>query len=298
MGLTDWDDTPDGRKWWAEWWAEDFSWEGLAGKPWRGWFAPPEGEPLEVKERGDAPDGWRKATLQDYWRSFGVMEDDLIPVRPPNPWREQDTSDWGEDHWPRFTKFHCPYRDGSEAPTKKAGWDEEYDFIELLSQTLSRARRTDGPYPGNGEPDNRAQWTGIVAPSIPPPSLKPEHEPGTIHLTAARAHLAIDFNWLNPSDDRTKFGPNADFQKCAFSGATKFESSEFLGESYFHNTRFTAHAKFENAVFHGPASFRRARLFDGGTFKKAEFKEALNFSGAYSHGALAFSETIFFQGLT
>ena len=45
--------------WWAAWWDEDFSWDGLADKPWRGWSVTPDDK---VVETADAPEG-----MQDGW---------------------------------------------------------------------------------------------------------------------------------------------------------------------------------------------------------------------------------------
>ncbi|MDJ0922797.1 MAG: hypothetical protein QNI84_16845 [Henriciella sp.] len=72
-------------EWWHRWWKEDWSWEGLAKKPWKGWVVLPDGTLVadeDFKLLGNA--GWEKrfepgtrlASLQDYWRrSMGGRAD-------------------------------------------------------------------------------------------------------------------------------------------------------------------------------------------------------------------------------
>ena len=97
--------------WWANWWAADYSWEGLA------------------KRRID--DG---RTLQDYWRH--CEDDDLVP--------EVDANGTVVREW---TRFHLPYAFADGTPTPKAQWDDakKRAFTEALWRLLEDARATGNP---------------------------------------------------------------------------------------------------------------------------------------------------------
>lgn len=137
-------------EWWLKWWDEDFTWEGLRRKRWQGWKIDPENQSL-VHLQG-APEEWKYATLQDYWRTAGVVENDLIDVDGL-----------------LFTPYHCPYTDENGEQSVKDNWPQEtWVSIETKLEQLARqAKETRFSGTNSDEPDERVQLQGVVLRQLP-----------------------------------------------------------------------------------------------------------------------------------
>lgn len=104
-------------RWWETWWRADYSWEGLAKHPWRGWSVTAAGKPVL---RFKAPKNATRASLQDFWRA----EANNLVIGP-------DGREWTVAHVPPS------WRDGE--PEKRAWSEEQFEDIEAaLKRALAR----------------------------------------------------------------------------------------------------------------------------------------------------------------
>jgi hypothetical protein len=262
------------KAWWDAWWAEDFSWEGLARKEWVGWLVladdsfAPKGEwnqPL--------PESARQATLQDYWRDQAA---DLI------------TSPDGK----RFTCVHMPpaWLDG--APTGKMDWpDDALDQIMIAKlkesgeTTLSFNNVITGP-------DRRIQFQGSVL--LKGVSDIEAYERADVFVVFERAAFLriARFNDLTlssrPNFDNARFFKDAAFHTAVFPKGAEFREAGFGGFAQFAKVRFLEGAYFGSVHFSDGAFFRDAAIFKAG-FHEATFGGKLDFLDA------VFSEDAYFD---
>ena len=275
--------------WWDDWWEQDFSWDGLARRPWRGWAVPADGVPVP---RGEGVEG-RDATLQDYWRRAGLEADIERPeFRCPKTGR-------------RFTRVHLPlhFRDGSE--TLKGAKDPAFkdSLDEVLSAELDRpiVETEFAPWGDLIGADHRLQWSGAVLASFDLSELS--------HQTRSDDdRIPISLHASNAA-----FSGHTYFQSAAFLVDANFESAAFSGDTYFHSAAFSGNAFFQSVVFSGNAYFFRATFsrdayfysaaFSGHTyFQNAAFLidtdfESAAFSGHTDFQSAAFSGYAHFQSV-
>ncbi|MFS2317969.1 pentapeptide repeat-containing protein, partial [Maricaulis sp. D1M11] len=307
-----------------KWWAQDFSWAGLAvlnekgdpKHPWQGWSITPDGRVME-REDPALPEGSRDATLQDYWRWDGTS------LRSDDALLEAGLL---EDHdgQPRFHICHLPehWKDGSKSWKSEANCDRWDTLNAELEVRINAASRTEAKRTENWEhdqligPDRRTQLTGGQIRKLPFPQLParsstnrtPPHShqrsktQSTYHLKADHALWLTDANFTDaifasPADfNHTQFlGGNANFINAQFTGGkTNFYKAKFSGGSAnFYNVRFSGgHADFYNVQFSGGyADFYNARFFGGDAdFQSTSFHYTARFGGsAEQRGATEFS---------
>lgn len=295
------------RSWWDKWFAEDFSWEGLArNKLWAGWLVTSDlsvvesatgrrygGPPKTTDDNSHVVVG-RPATLQDYWRA------DPLTGR-----LRSDEAMRGElevrEGYPTYHRVHLPllYADGS--PTEKASWKSEAldEFVNTRLQSTSDSKWQKGRFSSDliGG-DNRAQFQGgvwLVAPR-PPQSDRP---------IAARYEHSAFIN--DASFENAEFTESVSFKNALFVANARFQGSRFANLAWFGSTTFCREARFKSATFDHDVSFEEAQFLGYASFEKTELRAYASFSGAtFSHdvrfvNANFHSETFFtktaFRGL-
>lgn len=289
----------DFTQWWKDWQAEDYSWDGLAHKPWAGWCVLPDGRvvedpsswPEEDDRHAPRPHGARPATLQDYWRD---QKDDLIPCPVSGK---------------RFTIIHLPLEWEDGTPTPKV------DQTKVLRAKLAAAAGA-GEFDFLGEPDGpdrRAQCGGAVLRNFDLAELcSNRNEDGRtpVYLSASRCFFAgvARFSWaafsVNTWFKGTAFSGNALFDSAAFSGDARFDSAAFLGNGWFSDAAFSGAAAFEGATFSDDAWFNRTSFsgdafFNSATFSRnawfleSAFSRYVRFNSANVAGDGSFNKAVF-----
>lgn len=263
------------KDWWDRWWAEDFSWEGLAKK--------------KIAGTGGLHG---EKTLQDYWLY------DLS--KPPEAQldratRESEMEAAGElvrDPNGRLWHLaHVPltWPNGDRA---KSGWQyQQRDSLrEILKARLMNAQRTQFGellLPVGGT-DGRAQFKGAIFMSGDFPT--PDNL-GVLHLDAEWAW----FDSLN-ANERT-FGPGARFDRAFFSGNTRFDQANFAETAGFQGTEFAGEARFNEAVFAALISFEDATFAGPTVFYKTTFSGDAHLGRVRFGGDAGFEHAVF-RGLT
>lgn len=246
-------------QWWADWWEEDYSWEGLgrrdaAGepdKPWVGWSVTQGGECNPVGLAAAASGLERQATLQDYWRHhYPDLEKNLIgPIDAPD----------GSERY--FTKYHLPFVNGKGNPTPKFDWGTD-DFEEINSclhdllnkaETTPMIMRKTVKFTGQQEVlraekiDKRALFDGVIIRSFPSSKeasgLLTDIE---IHLSARHMLFAGQVTFIH-----THFGTEADFTRCCFIDEAIFDDAKFTKGAHFTKSLFLKNTFFEKIDGHG-----------------------------------------------
>jgi hypothetical protein len=246
------------RRWWADWHKLDYSWDGLADKPWEGWRWSPSVERAFAVDDPEAPDDVVPASLQHYWwdqRSALVAAPDGRLYAPPHvPLTWPDGTAAQTDDLRRAVKGLVAARIAASGETR---WNTDW-------------------FPKIEGADRRAQLQGAV--------LDFRIDRGLIGDPAgdARIEIAGSNAWLGPLDLSRREGSqitlNATFNGAAFSGAAWFEGAAFSGA-----------AEFYGAAFSGDAGFRGAAFSGGAWFDGAAFSEAAWFRGAWFEGDAYFS---------
>lgn len=284
--------------WWDKWWEQDYSWDGLAEKPWQGWVVNADGVPVPEWELVEG----RNATLQDYWRRAGLEAD----IKRP----EFQCPETGR----RFTRMHLPphFRDGSE--TLKGAKDTAFkgSLDEVLSEELARPIKETN-FLSSGlliGADNRLQWSGAVISEFRLYRLSSQtrlHDGGipvsfqadnaafsgaTAFFNAAfsaRANFRnAVFSGFTLFDDVT-FSGDVNFDEAIFSRGTRFNSAEFLGNVSFQRAAFGGHIYFQGAAFSGDANFESASFSGNADFASASFSGEVNIRSAAFLGAVQFN---------
>jgi hypothetical protein len=274
------------KEWWDDWWAEDYSWEGLAQKPWQGWMVLADGTVAEnpsSRPEGDAryaqrPDGAKPATQQDYWRYYGFDGAGL------NTEPELFTCPVTQK---RFTRLHLPlkWKDGSLTP--KATWPNDA-LDQLLQAMVAQVSVTEvWPHDVFGEihklqidPDRRMMVDGGCAFGFKPTALRGaahfqiQDKRSPFGLSAVRATFSGDADFRSAT-----FSGNADFQGASFSGKADFTGTTFSNITYFTSVIFSEYADFKSAVFSGHAYFNDAAFAGDVVIADAVFFGPAVFSG-------------------
>lgn len=265
-----------------QWWAQDFSWEGL-----------------RKQKIQNHPDGH---TLQDYWRE---EEDKLI-----------------EFSGRKWTRFHLPPHDREGKTSEKWGVAEEdwqtgewKDWRDEIQKKFNAACEND-----SDEPDTRAQFQGICFPdwldlSANPPDYECEEDrkTRTLHINAKWARFGdwVDFtkatfgNWVSfdnatlgivASFHKATFGYGASFHKVTFGYRDSFHKATFGYRASFHKATFGNVASFDSATFSSEANFEQATFGDLALLDHATFGDSANFTNATFGNKASFYKATFGGG--
>ncbi len=257
--------------WFDAWWAQDFSWDGLAKRKIKGW-----------------KDG---RTLQDYWRE---EEDRLI--------------DFAGRTW---TRFHLPPHDPSgEETSEKFGFEEE-TWDEPKWQNWHAAivnKLDDASIYMRSSSDERAQLTGICFPNYFDLSADPPEDETEEQRKERARHIRADWaqfgnythfifaqfgDWAKFS--HAQFGDWAIFRHAQFSLGADFTHAKFGDWASFVDTLLSNGASFDHARFGFRPSFDHARFEDVSHFDHARFGRFAHFDDAQFGKEISF-EHAQFQG--
>lgn len=268
------------KAWWDAWWAEDYSWAGLANKP--------VGENFGTIHGGLHGE----KTLQDYWRrdpATGTERDDAA-LRAAGELIDCDGV--------LFHVAHLPPKARAGAPTwkadlKHADWDR---LDALLATRIAAGAATKVDFKGDAEaPDGRAQFAGAVLRGA---AAHPQGGESHVHLEASRS------TWLGHVHlGRTRLGPGAVFnsamfstaifRSATFSGLAMFDGVTFSGVVTFNGATFSGSARFPSATFSEAVNFEGAAFSGGALFRGATFCRLSVFDGATFSGGVSFDSTTF-----
>ncbi|MEM5517906.1 pentapeptide repeat-containing protein [Henriciella sp. AS95] len=268
--------------WWDRWWEDDWSWEGLAKKPWDGWVVPePGAEPVLDEEYNgfNHPDlksrfgpEARTATLQDYWRD----QEQCLEKGPGGV---------------SFTRLHLPFEWQDGTPTGKADWPSNAlnALIESrLNQVADRAFEAETSL----QILWRAQFQGGVFLRFRPSEL--DLYPRS---RSERPQLAIRCDtcaFAGPAGfTEAAFAGHAWFSEAAFAGHAWFSEATFAGPAWFDKAAFAGPASFDKAAFAGPAGFTEAAFAGPASFDKAAFAGPAWFNKAAFAGPASFNKAAF-----
>ena len=250
-------------QWWKDWWAADYSWDGLKAK--------------------EGPEG--TANMQDFWR--GEAEH-LIPE--PGTKR-------------RWTRLHCPLHFAVGTPSPKAAWSatawqalyadvlaprtEGHHSVLLLAGGVIRDLRLTG-------------WNTDAHKSI---LAAGAYVSGQVQLSLTNPLHTVDMAnaWINaclldgPSPlhagifraDGATFVHGLSAPHSVLTGAS-FKNAHFYGELDFRNVRFDGVSNFTGARIAGNADFSKASFADYVHFTKARFAGLANFYGCRFQGRALF----------
>ena len=304
------------KAWWDAWYTADYSWEGLAKKPWAG-FSVTESGHVVVNDgplmfNGDnvpwSGEGGsqikRPATVQDYWRldpgSSAIRPDDQVQM-------ELRKAETGRT----YHVAHYPYKDAELRFTDKADWDVK-EFERLMIRRLSdQSSFQFAQYnPPVLEPpemvDYRAQFQGVVL-------IGKEYElfvqakilfkqscfceavkfgsqyfSDGAYFTNSIFCKSVDFSHIQINHaalfNFCIFIEGVNFARSHVSGICNFEGSTFLGKSIFNQFQFVASTSFQNAKFLSSSNDPTS----GVDFINSTFSADANFSGVLSQRAVAF----------
>jgi len=266
------------KRWWRDWWSEDFSWPALAFK----------------KLPAGGPHG--EKTLQEYWR------------REPGGARRSDAQLEAAGELVRDPKgrlwhvLHVPLHWSDGTPAKIAWTETERERLSaLIAARLMPAVKTSFFFGGTPvSPDGRVQLQGAVL--LDPPSAQ-RATPGL----ALRA--CCDFAWL-PAWDASEetFAAGAGFRRALFQGPVRFSVARFEAEAFFERAYFLADVLFGSKTeppcsvqFPALVNFQRAIFlgragFDGCGFQEARFDQA-HFASDSNFFAARFKSASF-EGVT
>lgn len=305
--------------WWASWADLDYSWTGLAQKPWAGWvWDPAAGRAVPAgAETGDCVPG----TLQHQW------------------WGHRDAlfSDPGDGR--AYTVAHLPlvWSDGSPSPKTDTVHSAEVDD-ELIRAIHDLTAACAG---------GTVDLSGVVFGSsmlIPTPSdrligllLRKVYAEGSVTLRskdggpARLAELGIESSLLKRDLDLenatiesrirlingrgTEIGGDLNCQGLKAGGRilarfgvrrrALFEGAVFEDEARFEDCVFFSWADFTEARFRGPAFFSRSIIgearFSGSTFERfgefvaVAFRRRADFGGSAFAGNAIFAQSAFEQ---
>ncbi|KAF0177360.1 MAG: hypothetical protein FD124_426 [Alphaproteobacteria bacterium] len=279
-------------EWWAAWRKEDFSWDGLADKPWEGWTVTADGFAVQTdtgrrygapKQHGGAVKAeGRATTLQDYWR--------VVPATG----RLRSDAEMGEElvraeNQPIYHRAHLPltYEDGAQ--TGKASWPD-YALDALANPRLMAAEETawSGLTLDRRKvvgADGRAQFQGGVWLC------------GAFLSLGNGSPLSLRYEFAalvrHAQFDNATFSGHTCFDNAIFSGDAFFDSATFTGDAFFNGAVFSKDARFKHVAFSGDARFDSATFSGGSSFDGATFSENARFNGAAFSQAARFDSAIF-----
>lgn len=252
------------RRWWAEWWRADYSWDGLAARTVTGWYKDPEGR--FTRSRGNASNP--RLTLQDVWRH---EETRLITDAQKRRW----------------TSVHIPlsWQDGTPA---KSTWTLRQ--LQQLNQAILDAMSLfpEDPAPAAGArrravippPSTLARafgipLDGVVLPITPPIVSRMKH------LRADRAaFVALDVTGLESTYLRLcLFDEGLSVKKIARGRDCRIWSSLVAGELKLETLKLDR-LRFGDCVVTGKASLKAVEARDRLNFANTSFFKGLTFQQA------------------
>lgn len=255
--------------WWSDWFAADFSWEGLAQKPdnsarWE-----------NVNEKEDFGTG---RSLQSYWRTSpddgrSRTDEELISLG------ELITAPDGK----LWHVAHVPVRwpDGTVA---KGSWNyrQREALDAVLSARLQVAKETVAGLSGASSEDRRAKFIGVIFSQAP---THPDGPTAPLHIDARWSWIRL---WVT---DNLTIGPSALFDHACL-GDIRISYAHFRGHAGFSNALITEYLRLSFATFDGYASFDHAELANA-DFARSHFKDDAEFRACQFHGYAQFTECRF-----
>ena len=249
-------------RWWKDWRAADYSWDGLAAK----------------SSQACRDIGIR--TLQDYWAS----ERDRL-IDEPGTAR-------------RWTRFHCPLAFADGSPSPKAAWtDADWRALtgDLARLTLDPCVLFTGivaPLPrGHAELWLNAPHAWIIGP-LTLGAATYALDGAWIGGTAGGAEIGGLFaddavlagglalsgaRFGSVSLQRALIAGPADFTHATFSDNSVFTGARFAARADFSEAAFSHHARFEQARFGGAVDFFGVHFLNRALFDEARFLDDLGF---------------------
>lgn len=257
--------------WWDRWWAEDFSWEGLAKKT--------------IAFKGGLHG---EKTLQEYWRrqpgKRGFVRSDDQILATGELVRDPEENLWHLAHVP------LTWRDGTAA--KSAWTDGRTLFLQILTTRLEMAQMTlfsEELAPAGGI-DGRARLEGAIF-------LPGDYDFPTPGEGRA-LHLDAEWVWFAALKAIGRaFGPGARFDRAFISGDTHFDQTNFAERAGFIGTTFAGETRFSESSFDGMISFEDATFAEAAHFYKTTFAGGAHLDRV-TFGGDAYFEHAAFNGFT
>ena len=312
------DDIEPDPDWWAGWRKEDFSWDGLAARPWEGWVWDPA-TARALPAGADAP-GCIPATLQHQW------------------WAHRDALFTDPADGRAYTVAHLPlvWSDGSDSPktTSPHQWEVDDELtiaindltaacaggvVDLagvvFSASATIATPTDRPvalrlghvHAGGslkvrahgGDPARLAGFR--LERSLLRGDLDLEGaviEGPTRLLNGRGTEIAGELNGqdlraLGPVFARFGVRGRALFEGAVFEGETTFEDCVFFSRADFTNARFLRTASFARTIISNDAQFVGSTFEGAGLFAGVAFRRDAEFHAAAFAGGAVFAEAVF-----
>jgi hypothetical protein len=308
------------QEWWDGWRKADYSWDGLAAKPWAGWLWDTQAECAVPAEGREASDTLIKANLQhQWWAERGRLHADPADGR-------------------LYTVVHAPLKWSDGAPTPKSISEDRWFIADELTGVLEKAMKPGGEVdlsglvlhgpaamprlwitPGadlvitqafiDGDLGFRSDTDEVVLSSL---KLGGRIE-GNLNLEGVRIRnrLQLSLSGLNGvkgrlcADDLLVEGRvmavvrvkgEASFVDAVFRDQTRFERSCFLRSAKFVGCRFDVGAEFPECVFNGSVEFNRAVFGHDALFVNCVFLNTAAFWNTVFVGEAIFHQCIFDQG--
>lgn len=310
------------RAWWQGWREADYSWDGLAAKPWAGWLWD------TVQERAVPAEGREKsgtliaATLQhQWWAERGRLYADPADGR-------------------LYTLVHMPLKWSDGAKTPKSIQEDSWFTGDELSLVLEKAIQV-------GREVNLSGAVLHVPATIQPMLATPDADivmnqafvdgnlgfrsatdevvlsslklggrvEGSLNLEGVRIRNRLQLSLSGPGGIEGELHADglivegrfmaavrvkreASFDDAVFRDLARFERCSFVWPARFVGCRFERKAEFPECVFNGPADFDRA-VFGGETvFTNCVFLHTASLYDATFVGSAFFFQCIFDRGVS
>ncbi len=253
------------KAWWDDWWAQDFSWDGLAAK------------------------ACGAATLQDIWRS----EENWLITEPGTNRR------WTRIHCPlRFADGSLSPKTDWDEQTWLANAPQIHRFAHGLSGVVLDQLSLSGTF--SRLQADYACILGVTAIHVTADTADFSHAlfkgaasfDNSAFACGARFSQAI---FLKPARFAgVHFGgiatneENARFEQVLFAAETDFSEADFEAEALFNGTKFAGRSNFFGAKFEDRALFDDIECLENIHFYKAAFVRRLTINNARFYGKANF----------
>ncbi len=309
------------KAWWDAWYAEDYSWEGLAKKPWEGFSVTNSGHVVvndsnmmynnqAVPWTGHAGNEIKRpATIQDFWsldhhtselRSSEIVSLELLKAEDGN----------------LYHVAHFPYKNKDGSFSEKKNWEPAWFEPLVRYKLLNTISSQFGQYdPPSMEPPGRIDWraqfqgTSLISDiGIPENSISIFFKQTCYCIDANFQHIHLGngayFNnslfYKNANFSRCSIGNNSFFEFCTFLGAVNFYNSQLVRCASFKDSKFFGNGDFSNAVFHN-TSFENSKFLLSSTdksnekidFSNTQFLQEAKFNGTIADCLMNFSNCSF-----
>ncbi|MGF1483690.1 MAG: pentapeptide repeat-containing protein [Opitutales bacterium] len=260
--------------WWKDWWAKDYSWEGLARKhPDEYEFSAVDPETsLQCYWLADAASG-RERTVADLIASDELIRDSSDPTKA-----EPEGRLWHIVHAP------LKWKDGAPSP-KAAPADPIWGRIDAcIAARLQAAFRAQNGQKGQAVAP--ALLHGAVLQDLP----KKDDCPDVLYLQAYRSY------WQHIDASGRTFGEMARFDGARFGGEAWFEGAQFEREASFNGSVFKERAVFSETQFRNSFSFQSCRLQGDADFSGLRIDSAKEIAWRAAFLGCRFCEQVDFRG--